>query len=79
MFLLEWINEEFFTYLTHDLKDYTFGLFKWNSSYLGYNNGYLSVGMTLDFRNSSIFDIVQQATPKLTGYNLEEHPEWPEE
>lgn len=56
MFLLDWLNEEFQPMMTFDLKDYTFGLFKYNSTYLGYNDGFLSLGMTLDFTNSSIFE-----------------------
>jgi hypothetical protein len=42
--------------MTFDLKNYTFGIFKYNSTYLGFNDGYLSFGMTLDFTNSSIFE-----------------------
>jgi hypothetical protein len=56
MFLLDWLNEEFQPMMTFDLKDYTFGLFRYSSSYLGYNDGFLSLGMTLDFTNSSLFD-----------------------
>jgi len=64
-FLLPWVNEDFFTSLTYDLKDFTFGLFKWESSYLGYGNGYLALGLSIDFRNSTIFDDVKQPAPKL--------------
>jgi len=72
---LDWINGAFPEYLSQDLKNYTFGLFKWNSSYLGYNDGYLSLGFTLDFRNSSLFDTTEAKLK--SAYNLEDHPDWP--
>ena len=56
MFLLEWLNEAYFLNMTVDLQNHTYGMFKWNQSHLGYNDGYLSFGFTLDFRNSTLFD-----------------------
>jgi len=36
--------------LTFDLNDFTLDLFKsWDSAYLGYNDGYLSLGLSVDF------------------------------
>jgi hypothetical protein len=55
MFLLDWINEEFFTLMTYELNDFTFGMFKFNSTVFNYNNGYLSLGFTIDWKNSSFF------------------------
>jgi hypothetical protein len=57
-YLLDFLNEEYFSMMTVDLQNHTLGLFTWNSSFLGYNNGYLSLGATLDFRNSTLFDTV---------------------
>ena len=74
MFLLEWLNEEFFTSMTFDLAFYTLGLFKWNQTFLGYNDGYMSFGFTLDFRNSTLFE--DKKPLKSEQQTLEARPEW---
>ena len=51
-------------------------MFKWNQSHLGYNDGYLSFGFTLDFRNSSLFD--EKKPPKGLQQSLEWRPDWVE-
>lgn len=60
--------------MTVDLQNHTLGLFKWNSSYLGYNNGYLSLGATLDFRNSTLFDEKNVSTNKTVSFSLQDEP-----
>lgn len=36
--------------LTFDIDDYTLDLFKnWDNAFIGYNEGYLSLGMSVDF------------------------------
>jgi hypothetical protein len=61
-FLLGWLNEEFLETLIVDLQDYTFGIFKFNDTHLGFNDGYLSFGFSADFNNTNI---LKSASPVL--------------
>jgi hypothetical protein len=69
-YLLDFLNEEFQPMMTVDFKNYTFGLFTYNSTYLGYNQGFLSLGLTLDFTNSTLF---KDKNPTLKNLMLSEH------
>ena len=56
MFLKDYLNKEFIMPMIFDLQKLTAGYFGWNQTNLGYNEGYLSLGFTLDFQNSTFFD-----------------------
>jgi hypothetical protein len=55
-FLVDFLNEEFIMPMVIDLQKITAGLFRWNQTYLGYHEGYLDLGFTLDFSNSTFLE-----------------------
>ena len=57
-FLLDFLNEEFMTDLKFDLQNYTYGIFKFNDTHLGYNDGYLSLGFSADFTNTTVLKAI---------------------
>jgi hypothetical protein len=73
MFLKDFLNKEFIEPMIFDLQKITAGYFGWNQTYLVYNEGYLSLGFTLDFTNSTFFN--DPKPPKKTTHHslMEEH------
>ena len=37
-----------------DISSYTFGIFNYNNTHIGYNDGYLSLGISIDFANNTL-------------------------
>jgi hypothetical protein len=53
-FLLDFLNEDFLAEMKFDLQNYTLGIFHFNETHLGFENGYLSFGFTADFSNTTV-------------------------
>lgn len=53
-FILDFVNESLLSTVKIDLNDYTKELFKLNDTNLGYHDGYLSFGWSIDLSNSTI-------------------------
>ena len=50
---MEFLNLEIFDKLAVDISNYTFGVFNYNNTHIGYNDGYLSLGISIDFANTT--------------------------
>ena len=46
------------TDLKFDLQNYTYGIFKFKDIHLGYNDGYLSLGFSADFTNTTVLNAI---------------------
>ena len=51
--LADYFNRNYFSHWLFDLRNYTLGLFEIADPHIGYNPGYMSLGLTLDFLNST--------------------------
>jgi len=52
--LLDFLNEDFLAEMKFDLQKYTLGIFRFNETYLGFEDGYLSFGFSADFSNTTV-------------------------
>lgn len=65
VFLLDFLNEELFNMMSFDIQELAGSLFRFNQTYLGYHDGYIALGATVDWRNTTIFG-GQNNTKKVT-------------
>ncbi len=51
---MQFLNQEIFEKVAVDISSYTFGIFNYNNTHIGYNDGYLSLGISIDFANNTL-------------------------
>jgi hypothetical protein len=52
-FILEFLNKEIFDKLAVDIREQTFDIFNYDNTFIGYHDGYLSLGISIDFVNTT--------------------------
>jgi hypothetical protein len=73
------VNDDLLANLAVDLQDYTFNIFRFNETHLGYNDGYLSFGFSAVILDNPIKKKIanQYVAKLLESLTPEEVPELP--